>query len=366
MKKLFLVLFVCVVTAFALCGCGDNGYKMVSGQVTAVEYDGVGYPKYTVLTPDSYEVGITLDETTVLFSWIEGVDAEKLRTGDISDWDEITIVADCNYDKIKPLSKGGGYETVPQITIDAVLYKNVKTFADGTAVDMWQQHNSVVYQLSDGIELLWINEPTGPENVYSGISESFDAFAEQAKPVVLQYYDSRGLLYDADQCLEQAYTRYKNDRENFNTHYIHQDILPSAGNENIMCFMTSLTLPHTDGYMSQEIRMGEIFDRKTGQHISGFDIFNCDVQQAMDVIVDSVFEDVEFNTSNIDDVEKFKKEIKAAVKPEYIILWSENMEISFPSGVLPNEENCYIIGIDYTDEIKAIMHPWALPEQNRG
>lgn len=62
MKKLFYVLFICLLTAFVLCGCGDSGYKMVTGQLTAVEPDGSGYPKYRVLTPDGYEVGITLDE----------------------------------------------------------------------------------------------------------------------------------------------------------------------------------------------------------------------------------------------------------------------------------------------------------------
>ena len=40
---------------------------------------------------------------------------------------------------------------------------------------------SITYQLADGTELLRVNKPVGPENVYSGNRESFDSFSEEAK-----------------------------------------------------------------------------------------------------------------------------------------------------------------------------------------
>ena len=54
--------------------------------------------------------------------------------------------------------------------------------------------------------------------------------------------------------------------------------------------------------------------------------------------------------------------MKSAMKPEYIILWNENFEIAFPAGTLESVDHCYIIGLEYTDSIKAIMHDWAIPD----
>lgn len=361
MKKLFSVLFICVLAAFLLCGCNDSGYKMVTGQVTAVEYDGVGYPKYSVLTPDGYELGITLDDTTLLFSWIADVDAEKLRTGEISDWDGIKIVADCNYDKMKPLSEGGRYETVPQITIDAALYKNAKTLADGTAVDMWKYHSKDIYQLADGTELLWVNNSTGPENVYVYNSQNYGDLSETAQQKVSEYYNNRGLLYDTDAYLEQAYEDFNNGVGEFDGYMLEQSISPTASNDKIMCFLTTVTTPVYDKRESTESRYGDIFDRHTGEHISGYDIFICDETEIIDAVLQYGWDGFVADVTAAE-----AAEMKAALKAEYIILWDESIEISFPKGTLPGQEHSFIISADYTDEIKAILHPWAIPNQNRG
>lgn len=357
MKKLFYVLFICLLTAFVLCGCGDSGYKMVTGQVTAVEPDGSGYPKYRVLTPDGYEVGITLDENTLLFSWIGNVDAEKLRTGDISEWDGIKIVADCNYDKIKPLSEGGRYETVPQITIDAVLQKNINELADGTAVDMWQYHSRKIYQLADGTELLWVNNSSGPENVYVYNSQNYGDLSETAQQKVSEYYNNRGLLYDTDFYLEQAYEDYSNGVGEFDSYMLEQSVSPTTSNDKIMCFLTTVTTPVYDKNQSTESRYGDIFDRNTGEHIGGYDIFTCDKTEIIDAVLEYGWDGFVADVTAEETAE-----MKAALKEEYIILWDESIEISFPKGTLPSQEHSFIISADYTDEIKAIMHPWAIPD----
>ena len=361
MKKLFSLLFVCFLTAIALCGCGDGSYKMVTGQVTAVECDGVDYPKYKVLTPDGYEVGVTIDENTMLFSWIGNVDAEKLRTGDISDWDGIIIAADCNYDKIKPLSKGGGYKTVPQITINAALYKNIKTLADGTTVDMCKYHNKDIYQLADGTELLWVNNPASPENDYVGNSQDYGDLNETAQQRVSAYYNIRGMLYDVDFYLEQAYEDYKNGVGEFDGYMLEQSISPIASNDKIICFMTSVTTPIYDKRESTESRYGEVFDIETGEYISNYDIFSCDKEQIITAILENGWGGFEAEISDTQ-----KAEIRDAFNPNYIILQDEGMDIAFPKGTLPSQENTYILSIKYTDEIKAIMHPWAIPNQDRG
>ncbi len=357
MKKLILLFLTCILL---LCGCG-SGETMISGRVTKVgELDSDGR-WYAITTDDGDEIGVQIKQNTAVGSWIDGDYDIMLLSGNIG---ETEMIIDVYYNHREKKIMKNNMKTIAatSVMVDSVLEKGIKNLADGTVLDGWYHSNGITYQLSDSIRLLRVNAPSGPDNVYVGNRESFDALSEEAKPVVLQYYEDRGLLYDADALLEQAYEWYKKDKDNFSTYYVEQSVSPSASNEDIMCFLTSVTLPHTNGYMGQEIRLGEIFDRKTGQHINSFDIFNCTPEKAIDTILDQTFSDVDFNTTNIKDVDKFRAEIKAAFKPEYIVLWNENIEVSFPAGSLPTEDHCYIIGIDYTDEIKSIMHPWAVPD----
>lgn len=361
MKKLIslFVLILSITVIFTACS-GSRSYPNLAGVVQSVEFvEGYKYPVYTITTDSNCTVKIVLDENNYPFSWVDGVDGAILANGDLSAFDKVKIITDYDANKVRKSSEE--IIVVQFMWIDEVFYADAKTLSDGTSVGMWQAEYHITYQLSDGTELIRINATSGPDNVYVGNRESFDLLSEEAKPVVLQYYEDRGILYDADDLLEQAYQWYKKDRENFSAYYVSQDISPSASNERIMCFLTTVTVPHTSGQYGQEIRMGEIFDRNTGKHISGFDIFNCPPEQVIDVVIDQSIAAAQFNSTDIKDVDKFKAELKAAFKPEYVVLWNENMEISFPAGTLPTEDHCYIIGIDYTDNIKAIMYDWAIP-----
>ncbi|MBE6895415.1 MAG: hypothetical protein E7483_07475 [Ruminococcaceae bacterium] len=362
MKKLIslMVFMLSITVIFTACSSGRS-YPNLVGVVQAVEFaEQYKNPVYTITTDSNCTVKVVMKDGAVAFSWVDKWDDAALVTGGLSEFDKVKIITD--YDARKVKKSSDEIIVVDAMWINEVFYADAKILADGTAVGMWDDGFNVIYQLGDGTELIRINGSSGPDNVYVGNRLSFDSFNEEAKPVVLQYYNDRGLLYDADALLEQAYQWYKKDKENFGTKYVDQSVSPSASNENIMCFLTTVTLPHTNGNMGQEIRLGEIFDIKTGNHINGFDIFNCTPEKAIDVILDQTFSDVDFNTTNIEDVDKFRAEIKAAFKPEYIVLWNESMEISFPAGSLPTEDHCYIVGIEYTDEIKAIMHPWAIPD----
>lgn len=356
MKKLIalFVLLLSIATVFTAC---NSSYPNLTGVVQKVEFaEEYKHPVYTITTDNNCTIKVVMDDN----NYIGDRYGDVLVKGDLSEFDGIKIITDYDARKIKKSSDD--IIVVQFMWIDEVYYANVKTLSDGTAVGMWDDGFNVVYQLDDGTELIRINGTSGPDNVYVGNRESFDAFSEQAKPVVLEYYEDRGLLYDADALIEQAYDYYKKDKDNFHTYYVEQSVSPSASNKNIMCFLTSVTVPHTNGYMGQEIRMGEIFDRNTGEHINGFDIFNCTPEQAIDVIIDQELKNADGNAYGVENTEKFKAELKAAFKPEYIVLWNENMELSFPAGTLPTEDHCYIIGIDYTDDIKAIMQHWAIPD----
>lgn len=358
MKKFIslLVLLISAAVVFTACS-GSRSYPNLVGVVQTVEFtEEYKHPVYTITTDSNYTVKVVVDDN----NYIGDKYGDVLMTGDLSAFDKVKITTD--YDARKVKKSSDEIIVVQFMWVDEVFYADAKTMADGTAVGMWDDGFNVVYQLDDGTKLMRINGSSGPDNVYVGNRESFDAFSEEAQTAVKQYYDDRGLLYDTDVLLEQAYEWYKKDKENFGTYYVEQSVSPSASNENIMCFLTSVTVPHTNGHMGQEIRLGEIFDRKTGAHINGFDIFNCTPEKAIDVIVDTAIDDAYFNKASVENMDNLKAEFKAAFKPEYIVLWNENIEISFPAGTLTGYDHCYILGGDYTDELRAIMHPWAIPD----
>ena len=296
--------------------------------------------------------------------WIDGSEeqAEKLKNGTAENV-SISAFSDRRTGSIKTDKGIVKVLDAHTVSVDAIIEKEAETLADGTLLDILKTDSSITYQLADGTELLRVNHPVGPDNVYSGNYESFDAFSEEAKARVLEYYDNRGLLYDEEATLEQAYRHYNLDKLEFHTYLLEQFISPAASNENIMTFLTSVTLPLANGKVGHEIRLGEIFDKNTGEHISGYDIFNCDAEKAVDIIIDAAFGEAAAHYSeSINADVRLKEELKVAMKPEYIILWNENFEIAFPAGTLESFDHCFIVGLEYTDEIKAIMHDWALPD----
>lgn len=56
-----------------------------------------------------------------------------------------------------------------------------------------------------------------------------------------------------------------------------------------------------------------------------------------------------------------RAEMEAAFQPEYIIFLPESVEIAFPTGTLPSQEHCYMIGMDINEEIYEILRDWAVP-----
>ncbi|MBR2503260.1 MAG: hypothetical protein IKB62_03955 [Oscillospiraceae bacterium] len=360
MKKLIWLLMVCILF---LCGC--SGRQGVSGQVTGyAETEISEYPVIMIKQENGREYGIVIDSNTFMHSWIEDEEEsiEKLKSGTAEDI-SVSAFSKSRLRSIKT-DKGDVKALIADtVSVDSLLRKEMKTLSDGTVLDILETGSSITYQMSDGTELLRVNNPIGPDNVYVGNRESFDSFSEEARLKVLEYYDSRGLLYDEETILEQAYRHYCTDRTEFHTYLLEQVVSPAASNDEIMTFLTSVTIPLASGQVGHEIRLGEIFDKQTGEHISGYDIFNCEKEKAVDIIVDAAFDygATHYSESVNGDV-RLKDELKAAMKPEYIILWNENLEIAFPAGTLESFEHCFLVGIEYTDEIKSIMHPWAVPD----
>ena len=360
MKKLIPLFLICILF---LCGCSQC--QGVSGWVTGyADTEASSYPVIMIEQENGREYGVVIDDNTFIHSWVEGAEdsIEKLKGGTA----ENISVSAFSKGRIRNVQTDKGIVKAliaDTVSVDSLLQEKVKSLSDGTLLDILATGSSITYQLADGTQLLRVNHPAGPDNVYVGNRESFDDFSDEAKLKVLEYYDNRGLLYDEQATLEQAYAHYCADKTEFHTYLLEQYISPAASNDKIMTFLTSVTLPLANGQVGHEIRLGEIFDRKTGEHISGYDIFTCETEKAVDVIIDAAFGDgaTHYSESTNGDI-RLKDELKAAMKPEYIILWNENFEIAFPAGALESFEHCYLIGIEYTDEIKSVMHPWAVPD----
>lgn len=233
--------------------------------------------------------------------------------------------------------------------------EKVVIFSDGEYVNLWKTNRieQDIYKLSDGTSLLRINEQSGPANVYVSGIESFDDLGENAQNTVRTFYEEQGLLYNLQSELKKVYSEYLNCKSNgntFNDFFISQDISPTASNDSIMCFLTSVTLP-ISGQMCQEIRLGAVFDRQTGEVQNSWDLFSLPENETRKKLL---------KLSRIRDIELLT-EMENALKPEYIILFPNTLEITFPRGTLPSQECSCSIGIDY-DDLHGVIQTWAIPD----
>lgn len=235
-----------------------------------------------------------------------------------------------------------------------IMQENIASFADGENVDLWRSDygGRDVYKLSDGTTLLTVQNSSGPANVSVDGVENFADLSETAKKAVLTYYEEQGLLYDIQTELKKAYDEYlrcKKSGQKFNDFFIIQDIVPTGSNDNIMCFLTSVTLP-LGGQMAQELRLGAVFDKKTGEVLSIWDLLTSPENESKKQLLDA---------AQIEDA-TLVSEMEKALKDECVILFPDNLEISFPQGVLPSQEHSIIVGIDYAD-LQGIIKNWAIP-----
>ncbi len=56
-----------------------------------------------------------------------------------------------------------------------------------------------------------------------------------------------------------------------------------------------------------------------------------------------------------------RAEMGTALKPEYIILFPKYVEVAFPQGTLPSQEDRYSCTLDY-NKLKTVLQPWVIPK----
>lgn len=233
--------------------------------------------------------------------------------------------------------------------------EGVCTLSCGASVDRWRgDWGDDHYRLPDGTELLWVRAPMGPENVANG-QENVQDLNETARSAVLAWFEDRGLLYDVEEELERAcdlYLRCQETGERYQEGMVEQTIAPAFSNARIICFRTSVTLPLDKPQMAEEIQLETVFDRTTGEVISGWDLFTIPQAEVRAWVAEHAAPD--------DPV--LRREMEAALAPEWIFLEPEGLSVWFPRGSLPGYESAYGWFEEYEKAPGTVLQPWAVPE----
>lgn len=234
------------------------------------------------------------------------------------------------------------------------------TLSDGTSVDRWQlwHWGDGYYRLPDGTDLLRVREPIGPENAANG-QENVQDLNETAQAAILAWFEERGLLYDVSQELERAYALYLRCRETgeaYQEGMVEEAVTPASSNERIICFRTSLTLPLDEPRMAEEILLGTVFDRETGQVIPIWDLFTIPEAEARAWVAEQA----------AGGGPVLRREMEAALEPEWIILEPGHLSVKFPRGTLPSQETACGWFEEYEKAPGAVLQPWAIPDAPEG
>lgn len=256
-----------------------------------------------------------------------------------------------------PLLFSGCFHRVQPEKTEAVLtQENAYTFSDGTSVSLWQ--NEVFgyadsYRLDDGTELLWVEEPIGPENCSVG-DLALQNLSQTAQSAISAYYQTQGILYDVEETLQTCYSDYLASREakvGYGSRMLSQSVSPYSFGETVVCFLTSVHEPIPGTAYHMETRLHAFFDRETGEEISVWDLFRVPQEDA----ITRILAHGNYNAQTL-------QEMRAALKPEYIGLSATCLEVDFPYGALPSQEYATGIAIRY-QELDGLLHDWAIPPQ---
>ncbi|MGN0974630.1 MAG: hypothetical protein ACI4OL_01415 [Gemmiger sp.] len=348
MKKLRMILpalFLCLLSA-----CG--GEREVRGKIVGTETDKNGLAAFLVETDEGKKVGVRLTEGTFVYSFADGMDAEAFRSGEMTD---VAVSVKSDGTRGAPLTQDGRkVRTYQAERIEVTGYRRSDgvVLADGTPVELWQYSGAVAYTLQNGTELLRVQNPTGPDRVYTGGGESLERLEPAAQERIAEFYRERGVLYDERAGLEAAYAEYcsAQDPSSFDAYLLSQEITPAASSDRVIYFMTCVLLP-VDGTQGYECRLGEAFDRTTGEPVGNETLFTCSPEQVLPTILDLA--------GVADPV--LRAEMEQAFLPEYLGLDSENLWVCFPQGTLPSQEHTYFLELGYPDGIGAVLHDWAVP-----
>lgn len=349
-RRLFLLisLLLCLV----LSACGSKG--RISGEVVEATTSTL-----ILQTNEGKQVAVLLEENTHIIG-MDDIDGDNYKaaphTGvrvSFSSKGRAGSITTADGEQVK------AYHADHFIQIDACLIPEIAVLSDGTVLDAWKTDLfGTIYQTKDGIELLREDAPNGPENHHVGNMESFDDLSEAAKAHVTEFYKKQGKLYDLQSELERAWTAYQADPKAFSSFIVRQETSPAASNEQVFYFTTTLTQT-ISGNTVQNILLCAAFNRENGDNIPLVDLFVCPKEDIVKELLDIAEKD---GSGPADPV--VKAEMEAAFQMEYLYFSQDNLYLEFPQGTLPSQESSFFVSVAFNDACKALLHPWAVPNQS--
>lgn len=269
-----------------------------------------------------------------ILSWVDGFERDDFPREDL----QVSVT----------YSKTNGQYYAELVTVDAVLTRGARELEDGTRIDVWGNDMMLQYCLEDGTELLVEYEPITPDR-----SAGFDSVSESALNSIVSYYEEKGLCYDIDQLLEEAYAVYSMvGEQEYLSRVVSQDVHYRTGNARIACFGLSVSTPIAmTNSENDEIVEGAVFDRETGEHINNFDLFTCTPEELEEFLLDQL---------NL--TEKQRKVAALNLQPENILLGSDgSLGVHLRQYSIPDFADNLVIGL-HAEDFRHLLQPWAVIE----
>lgn len=335
MKKLS-TLAACALAALLLAGCSERTY---SGTLTAPGDETAR--TFTLQGEGGTVFSVKMAENIPVVAWPEGAEPGDLYSGR---WPALCLSVKGRtslFDEPVIL-------TASNVQIDAAQQPEGLTLADGTSLSVWQASFDREYVLEDGTVLL--EERLGSEA--ADAVESVSGLTEEAKENILAFYEAQGILYDLPAQLERAWAAYKEEGQGFELYTLGQEVNRCAENSSTLWLITTVTLP-LGGRVITEEPLCAAFDKASGEALAADDLFTCTGDELAAALLDA---------AGVTD-EPRRSEMLAAFDESRVVFRPDVLEVFYPEGAVPSEETALILGLDYTDEVKALLQPRALPQK---
>lgn len=335
MKKLS-TLAACALAALLLAGCSERTY---SGTLTAPGDEAAR--TFTLQGEGGTVFSVKVAENIPVVAWPEGTEPGDLYSGR---WPALRL-------SVKGRTSLFGEPvalTASSVQIDAAQQPQGLTLADGTSLSVWQASFDREYVLEDGTVLL--EEQLGSEA--ADAVESVSGLTEEAKENILAFYKAQGILYDLPAQLERAYAACKEEGQGFELYTLGQEVNRCAENSSTLWLITTVTLP-LGGRVITEEPLCAAFDKTSGEALAADDLFTCTGDELAAALLDA---------AGVTD-EPRRSEMLAAFDESRVVFRPDVLEVFYPEGAVPSEETALILGLDYTDEVKALLQPRALPQK---
>lgn len=335
MKKLS-AFAACALAALLLAGCSERTY---TGILTAPGDESAR--SFTMQGRDGTAYSVKVAEDVPVAAWPEGTEPGDLYSGN---WPALRLSVKGRASLFgKPVTLTAG-----SVQIDAAQQPEGLTLADGTSLSVWQASFDREYCAPDGTLLL--EERLGSEA--ADALENAAGLSQEAKENILAFYEAQGILYDLPAQLEKAHAAYKAECEDFELYTLGQEVNLCAENSSTLWLVTKVTLP-LGGRVVTEEPLCAAFDKATGEALGPDELFTCTGNELAAALL---------NAAGITDEPK-RSEMLAAFDESRVVFRGEALEVFFPKGAVPGEETALILGLDYTDEVKALLQPRALPQK---